>query len=319
MQSLRVAFVLALPLTVAACAQALAPMPRPLAERWLCSTTAGEGWNAPGYDARGWAPVTYDLPAGYPEWMTADMQARHRFMWHPGGPNRMHPVYFRRALFLDEKPSAARLQVCADDQFRLFVNGHLVGEEQHAGRTRHFEVAAALRPGANVIAVEAADVAPWGYGLLVVGEITQTWAGKTGWRCARNPGRLWVASGFDDSRWPAAVLDRAPDIVVDDASFSCVTTPTDIGDFATAYFRRVLCVDALPVTASVTVLGDDSYELYVSGKLVAVEKRPEQSYMPYTTDVTAALHYGRNALAVKVTNTWGPSRLYCAVTATMAL
>ncbi|MBU0609644.1 MAG: hypothetical protein KKI08_17285, partial [Armatimonadetes bacterium] len=166
-------------------AQPLSPMPRPVAKRWRCSTTAAEGWNAPGYDASAWVPVTYDIPEGYPSWMTPEQQARHRFMWHPGGANRMHPVYFRRSLYLDEKPGAARLKVCADDQFRLFVNGELIGEEDHAGQTRTYDVAEVLNPGANVIAVEATDVAPWGYGLLVVGEITQEWTEKSAWRCAR--------------------------------------------------------------------------------------------------------------------------------------
>jgi len=304
-------------IATAVCAQDLSPMPRPLSQRWLTSISATEGWNAPGYDARGWAHVTYDIPAGYPSWMTPAQQARHRFMWHPAGPNRMHPTYFRRTLVLDEKPVAATLKVCADDQFRLFVNGKLIGEEQQAGLTREFDVTGALHPGANVIAVEATDVAPWGYGLLVVGEITQEWTDKGGWRCARTPGRLWTASGFDDRLWPAAVLDRAPDIVAGEQSFSCVTTPTDIGDFATAYFRRVLNIDALPTAASLTILGDDSYELYVSGKLAAVQKRPEQSYAPLQIDLGGKLHTGRNALAVKITNTWGPARLYCVPVVTM--
>jgi len=306
-------------LATAACGQTLVPMPRELSQRWLCSTSATEGWNAPGYDARGWVHVTYDIPAGYPSWMTPAQQARHRFMWHPAGANRMHPVYFRRTLTLDNKPTAALLKVCADDQFRLFVNGQLIGAEQRAGHTRRFDVAAVLHPGANVIGVEATDIAPWGYGLLVVGEITQTWGDRSGWRCARKPGGLWTASGFDDRRWAPAVADRAPDIVVEDRSYACVTTPTDIRDFATAYFRKVLAVDGLPVAGGLTVLADDSYELYVNGKLLAVQKRPEQSYVPFETDLTDKLHHGRNALAVKVTNTWGPARLYCVPTVTMEL
>ena len=294
-----------------AAAQPLSPMPRPLAARWLCSTSADEGWNAPGYDASGWAHVTYDLPAGYPEWMTPTQQARHRFMWHPDGPNRMHPTYFRRALFLDEKPEAATLRVCADDQFRLFVNGELIGEEDHAGQTRRYDVAEALHPGANVIAVEATDVKPWGYGLLVVGEFTQEWTEKSAWRCAREVTPRWTDSGFDDSSWLPATLDRAPEVAAGEQVYSCFTTPTEIGDYGTAYFRRVLKLDGLPVAGSLTILGDDSYELYVNGQLTAVQRRPEESYLPYTTDLTDKLHHGRNALAVKVTNTWGPSRLYC--------
>jgi hypothetical protein len=39
--------------SVAVSAETLAPMPRPLSQRWLTSVSATEGWNAPGYDARG--------------------------------------------------------------------------------------------------------------------------------------------------------------------------------------------------------------------------------------------------------------------------
>lgn len=295
----------------------LAPTSRLLAQRWRCSTKATAGWNAPGYNAAQWVPVTCDLPAAYPAWMTPELQARHRVMWHPGGANRMHPVYFRRTLTLDGKPAAASLRVCADDRFRLFVNGRLVGGEAECMRTGEFDVTSFLRAGANVIGVEAVDTKPWGYGLLVVGEVTQAWTDKSAWRCQRRAFGQWKASGFDDHLWPRAVVDRAPDIAVEGKSYGCLTTPTDLGDYETAYFRRRLSLDGLPVSGNLTVLGDDSYELYVNAKLTALEKRPELAYHPVTLDIGDRLHSGHNAIAVKITNVWGPARLYCVPTATI--
>lgn len=303
-------------------AATLEPLPASLTGRWLTSLRVKAGWEAPGYDTTGWVRAACDLPGAYPEWMTPTQQARYRFLWHPSGANRGKPVYFRRPLHVSGRVTTARFALCADDQFKFYVNGHLQGTQTVAHQTRDYEVAPLLRPGANLLAAEARDVQAPGYGLLVVGEVTQEWPfvrQQKSWRCATKATAGWNRPDYDDRKWAFSVADRAPAIVVPEGTYACFTTPREIGDFASAYFRRCLDLDGLPTAASITILGDDSYDLYVNGRRLALERRVDRAYRPARVDVTAALHPGRNVLAVKITNTWGPARLYCLPKVTLAL
>jgi hypothetical protein len=216
----------------------------------------------------------------------------------------------------------AYFRLCADDQFRFFANGQLVGSERQSGATRGFALTKLLQAGANMLAAEARDVMGSSCGLLVVGEVTQEWpfeADEQAWRCSSSAGIGWTEAGYDDAPWAAAVADRAPAMVVEERRYNCFTTPQDLEDFSSAYFRRNLDLDGVPVAAKVTILGDDSYQLYVNGRLVALERRADYAYRPMTMDITSALHHGRNALAVKITNAWGPARLYCLPVVKMVL
>lgn len=308
-------------LTGGAVAATYETMPAELAAKWLSSPSASEGWNETGYDTDGWVPVTYDLAVAYPNWMTPEQQAMHQFMWHPAGNNNGQTVYFRRQLWVGGHVTDAFFRVCADDQFRFFVNGRLVGGARESGATRSFAVGEDFRPGANMVAAEARDMMGGGYGLLVMGEVTQEWPFMTeeqAWRCDVSVGSGWIESDYDDAQWQHAVADRAPAIEVGNRRYQCFTTPEDLSDFASACFRRNLDLDGVPVSAQVTILGDDSYQLYVNGKLMALERRVDYAYRPACVDITSALHAGRNTLAVKITNTWGPARLYCLPVVKMA-
>lgn len=302
-------------LAAAAFAAPLETMPPELKSRWYSSLSVTSGWNESGYDTAGWVPVAYDLATPYPSWMTPAQQARHQFMWHPAGNNNGQLVYFRRQLWVDGRVTDALFRVCADDQFRFFVNGRLVGGARESGATRTFVTAGDLRPGANVLAAEARDTMGQGYGLLVVAEVTQEWPfvpEEQRWRCATTAGSDWTAVDYKDDDWVPAVADRAPAIYVDGRHYSCFTTPQDLPDFGIAYFRRTLNLDGVPVSAQVTILGDDSYQLYVNGRLMALEGRVDYAYRPCVVDISSVLQPGRNILAVRLTNSWGPARLYCA-------
>ncbi len=303
-------------------AAAFETMPPELKSKWRSSLSAASGWNECGYDTAGWVPVVYDLATAYPNWMTPAQQARHQFMWHPAGNNNGQLVYFRRQLWIDGRVTDALFRVCADDQFRFFVNGRLVGGARESGATRVFAATSDLLQGANVLAAEARDTMGQAYGLLVMAEVTQEWPfvpEEHRWRCSTTAGDGWTTVGYNDDKWGHAVPDRAPAILVDSRRYSCFTTPQDLPDFGTAYFRRTLDLDGVPVSAQVTILGDDSYQLYVNGELMALEGRADYAYRPRVVDVGSALHPGRNILAVKITNTWGPARLYCAPVVKMIL
>ena len=309
---------------IVAWAEVYQTMPEGLAAKWLTTTTAGPGWNAAGYETRGWIPVTYDIPAGYPEWMSSAQQALHRFMWHPGGANRRKATYFRRPLWVDGQVAAATFRLCADDQFRFFVNGHPAGGRRSTGVTGTYDVTTWLKRGNNVLGVEAMDVRPPGWGLLAVGEITQTWPFDPKlpqWRCSATAAPGWNRPEFNDSPWKPAAPDAAPAIALGEAgAFQCFSLPGGaIPEYSSAYFRLSLAVDGLPQEARLTVLADDGYELYVNGKLMAIERRVDRAYWPATVAIGQVLRPGHNVIAVRVTNTWGPGRLHCVPTVKMVL
>lgn len=306
-------------------------LPKSFLSRWQCSRQAPPGWHNTGFAARGWQPVV-EVAGRYPLTLEPEAQALHRFMW---GPRRGEtgPVYFRRHLWLPGKVTSASALVCADDHFDFYVNGHGLGQgrQPHQGFT--YDLQPYLRRGANVLGVKAWDVEPPARGLLVAPQITQTWPVEQGrgWRCTlttatQNTNTPWPKAGpdwaqpeYDDRAWLPAAGDTAPPIKLHDLPpYACLTLPGGLPEFATALFRRTLEIDGLPVSASIVILADDSYELYVNGTLVALEKRAERSYYPTKLDVRHLFKPGKNTLAVKVSNDWGPGRLYCVPTVTMA-
>jgi len=295
-------------------------MPAALRSRWQCALTARAGWNAPGYDSTDWQTVA-TVPGRYLDWMDARWQSLMSFMWHPAGANTGRQVYFRRSLWLPGHVVEATINVAADDQFMLYVNGRGVGQSRVAHQDNEFNIAPYLRTGPNVIALQAMDVQPPGYGLLVVPQIRQTWppGDGAGWRCP--PASQWDPCGRGSEQWPQAAPDAAPPIKLRgyEEPFACLSVPGGMKAFSTAYFYRPLDLDGVPLPASITVLGDDGYELFVNGRLVAVEKRPDRAYWPQQVNVADLLHPGRNHLALKVTNDWGPGRMYCVPTVTMTL
>lgn len=309
----------ALVLMSAAYGQGLPTMPPDLQARWQSSLQADEGWNDRGFEGI-WSPVVRDLPARYPEWVEPERQMLCSYMWYPGGAHTNQPVYFRRTVWLPGQVEAGLLDLTADDEFQLYVNGRGIGRSAKAYENVTFDITSYLQPGANVIAVQARNLKPPGYGLLVIPEITQSFpmSDASAWRTATSAGSGWQAPSFDDRGWAAAVPDPAPPIKLESLEpFACIAIAGGMQDFSTAYFRRTLELDGMPLDASLVILSDDSYELYVNGTLLAVEKRVNKSYLPRRVGLTRYLLPGKNTLAVKVTNDWGPGRLYCVPTVTM--
>lgn len=94
------------------------------------------------------------------------------------------------------------LHVTARDAFRVFVNGHLVGQSE-AARTPIF-LPLSLLPGENVIAVSvnAEDGTP--AALVALEELEQSYASASDWRVSTAPGGDWTALGYDDTGWALA-------------------------------------------------------------------------------------------------------------------
>ena len=170
----------------------------------------------------------------HPEWASWARSSSLSFesaewIWFPEGePARDAPVakrYFRKTFTLPPKRTiaSARLRIAADDQFTVRLNGESIGGAADWRAGRQFDdVARLLKPGANVLAVVAENVAsnvpanP--AGLIAVLEL-QTAAGEAikvvsdaTWSCAQNETGGWESASFNDAEWrKAARLGRFGD------------------------------------------------------------------------------------------------------------
>ncbi len=128
-------------------------------------------------------------------------------------------TYFRVPLTL---PAAAEVEsasvaITCDNLWALYLNGHAVGEcdvnNNAWGRPQHFDVARLLKPGRNVLAVEAVNTLPGPAGLLakmvvrLKGGAELVLATDGSWKCSDQERLHWEQPSFDDSRWvPAQIL-----------------------------------------------------------------------------------------------------------------
>jgi hypothetical protein len=170
---------------------------------------------------------------------------RAQWIWHGDDPSPFHSFLFvRRSFTLDRAPRSALLHITATDRYRLFVNGEYLGRgpERCDPRFQSFDthdVAAGLRAGPNVIAVQAYFYGcSTGFGrdgragllaqLEVDGEprivSDGSWRVRParGWRRDAKPVGIgvgvtevldtrldpaeWAATDFDDAAWDTASL-----------------------------------------------------------------------------------------------------------------
>jgi hypothetical protein len=134
------------------------------------TTPTGIDWMYPGFDDSGWQNAVADWrlkPSAAAD--IAGMQdTTASWIWHPDDPDL---VYFRREIELTYQPAEAVLRITADNEYAVYLNGGLIGEDagdqQSVWRTAEsYEIARLLRTGRNVISVVARDLGG-GSGLLM--------------------------------------------------------------------------------------------------------------------------------------------------------
>src|ERR1035441_2642078 len=102
----------------------------------------------------------------------------------------------------------------ADNEFHLFVNGQEAGKGDNWRTPGYFAIGALLKPGKNVLAVEARNVgdAPTPAGLIgslkVIFEqgIPLKLDTDDNWKSATNSAAGWNSAAFDDTAWAMAKL-----------------------------------------------------------------------------------------------------------------
>lgn len=125
--------------------------------------------------------------------------------------------YFRKVMHLDAPPREARIRITADDGYRLWINGQLVGEGpapayRFAYGFDQYDIGALLRAGENVVAVEV-----YYQGLL---------------------NRVWCSADFREGMSAEIVADGH--ILLSDDSWRVLTSKAYVGQRRTGYDTQFL-------------------------------------------------------------------------------
>ena len=239
-----------------------------------------------------------------------------QWIWFPeGNPAESAPVatrYFRRVFELpaNEEVHAGVIEITADDKFHLFVNGREAGEGDGWGSPRQIEIGALLKPGTNVLAVEASNVGnspnPAGLIAKLKVESTQgvalTFVTDRGWKSATNADAGWTAPAFDDRVWVNAKL------LGEYGTLSWGIIRSDDRPLPARYLRREFSVEKEVRRATAYVCGLGLSELYLNGQKVsddvlspAIASYDTRAFY-VTYDVTGQLRRGDNAVGVILGN-----------------
>ncbi|WP_329128944.1 glycoside hydrolase family 78 protein [Streptomyces sp. NBC_01476] len=237
------------------------------------------------------------------------------WIWYPEGrPTDSVPVatrYFRRAFDLpaNEAVSTAQFELTADDSFILYVNGKEITRSPDVSNSWStatlVDIAADLRPGRNVIAVQAVNAFAGPAGLIGTLHVQ----GSTGdpldlvtdsaWTSADSAAAGWQQPDFDDSAWPAA-LEAAH--YGDAPWYTSVSVPSP----PEPLLRKDFSAGQRIRSARAYIAGLGYYKLYLNGKRVGDHELDpaftvyDKTVLYATYDVTEALRTGRNALGVSL-------------------
>ena len=303
-------------------------------------------WSTPSYFETGlaagdWTASWVGSPATVPSLTGA------RWIWYPeGDPTVSEPPstrYFRRTVDLGAGAvTSGQFTLTADDGFTLYVNGQRIAASPQVTDSwkqgQLADVTAALRPGANTIAIAAVNTSQSPAGLIgrlhvertsepdaasgVDGRGTRSSAERVrsgerpvtraapldlvtdgSWTAAQTVPDGWEQPGFDDSSWPAAK---------DAAAYGSGPWGTQVGEPSppVPYLRHEFQVSK-PVSAArlyVSALG--LYEAHLNGVRVGdddftpgwTDYNKRVQYQTY--DVTSLLRQGGNAIGALLAPGW---------------
>jgi alpha-L-rhamnosidase len=131
----------------------------------------------------------------------------------------LDPHYFRRTFDLSSVPARATLYLAGPRSATTYLNGQQVGSYQlnpdfpMGIRVYACDVTHALRPGKNVLAIEAVRGPNIGSGAVLAAKIVPAEQGidapallisDARWKTSMHAAPGWLTASFDDSAWPAA-------------------------------------------------------------------------------------------------------------------
>lgn len=161
---------------------------------------------APFYYSVAYSP--YEHPPAKADWIWYNTQKNDRPSQPPPG---MYHFRYGFDIPVDLKIEKAQLLVTADEAFKLYVNGLLVGKGQDWRQVNRIDVTPQLQAGNNLLAIEGKNggTIPNPAGILL--NLRVSFAGgherlevssNEQWRAtASQPSAGWETPGFDDSQW----------------------------------------------------------------------------------------------------------------------
>ena len=154
-----------------------------------------------------WALVTVVL--GLP---TQVIGQEAEWIWWSGHQKEAVPktsCHFRKS-FVTVNPETCRIEVVADDEFELFVNGRRIGEGNNSKRLSTFDVSNYVKTGRNTIAVAVTNANGSTAALaarVMVKERAGGWTSHStddSWLTSLTVLPLWNTNIYTDRRWQTA-------------------------------------------------------------------------------------------------------------------
>ncbi len=279
--------------------------------RWSMGPLSEEEWKA------SW--IGYDAPPRKTKKDPLNLWGC-QWIWFPEGNPREDAIpgtcYLRRVVEVpsDRAVRQARVVITADDQFVLYVNGAKVAEsakEQDSWKTPAMvDLSGAIKPGRNIIAVEARNLegGPAGVaGKLVLelddGQIVV--ATNREWKVGKKAESGWIDLNFDDSCWPqareVAPTGEGPWGYVEPSGLELYPLPMmrksfDVGGKVKRAFLHVSALGTCQVRINGAEVADD---VFIPGRS---DYRKRAYYRTY--DVTNLLKQGKNALGAILSDDW---------------
>ncbi|HXF27419.1 MAG TPA: alpha-L-rhamnosidase N-terminal domain-containing protein, partial [Bryobacteraceae bacterium] len=252
------------------------------------------------------------------QWISGDARLLPPFvdwLWSPGENAREKtektPHYFRTAFELT-KPDGGTLEATAKDSIKVWVNGREltpVYPVRAWGTMKTFSLKDVLRPGKNVVAIEAdTEGGPAAMAAFLWWNGPQVITGRPGteWKVSTAAPSEWKSADFDDSSWSTAV----PVAKLGEQPFGDPTPP-----IRASYLRKTFDTAKPIARARVYVTALGSYRLHINGQRVGkdiltpdwTDYRKRVQYQTY--DVTGLLKQGRNAIGATLGEGWYGSAL----------
>ncbi len=139
--------------------------------------------------------------------------------------------YFRKTINLKIR-SIGRIEIAADDQFELFINGKSIGKGQSSRELQQFDISEQLEIGRNVVAVKVVNThgstAALAARVSVKPEKQPKWftfSTSPSWRVSSKESPMWQSVVFNDRLWGTAASfgelgdtvpwDRAVDVIAE--------------------------------------------------------------------------------------------------------
>jgi alpha-L-rhamnosidase len=238
------------------------------------------------------------------------------WIWFPeGNPAESAPVgtrYFRHAFELpaNQFVRTAIITITADDAFHLFVNGREAGSGDSWGNPQTISVVTLLKPGKNVLAVEARNVGNVPNPAGLIGKLkvvfdqgnTLTLVTDDSWKSTADAEHGWNALDFDDAAWATA----RPLGEYGALSWGIIENPDR--RLPARYLRHEFTVEKKVRRATAYICGLGLFELYLNSHKVsddvmspALSQYDKRAFY-LTFDVTDQLKRGDNAIGVVLGN-----------------